>query len=142
MPIGQHRVTKTAVLSMAALGLLVLAGTACTATGTQASHHATQTVQHARPAVSRGIWHSAREVPGTAALNKGGNAQGMSISCPSAGNCSATGLLDNAAGTQMQPFVVNEVNGTWHTATRVPGLAALGNGASVSIGSVSWVRLV
>src|ERR1700722_7951421 len=38
-----------------------------------------------------GTWGAAEEVPGTAALNTGGNAQVNSVSCSSAGNCSAGG---------------------------------------------------
>src|SRR5438552_1709667 len=39
-----------------------------------------------------GTWHTAIEVPGTAALNRGGGAVILSVSCGSAGNCSAGGL--------------------------------------------------
>ena len=43
-------------------------------------------------AVSGGTWGEAREVPGLAALNQGGFANITSVSCASAGNCSAGGL--------------------------------------------------
>jgi hypothetical protein len=36
-------------------------------------------------------WGTAREVPGTATLNRDGNAAIDSVSCASAGNCSAGG---------------------------------------------------
>src|ERR1022692_1755986 len=39
-----------------------------------------------------GRWGTAIEVPGLAALNKGGYAQVMSVSCASAGNCAAGGI--------------------------------------------------
>jgi hypothetical protein len=84
-----------------------------------------------------GTWGTAREVPGTASLNKGGLAQVNSVSCASAGNCSAGGFYKNGS-LQQQAFVVSKVNGTWHTAIEVPGTATLnkgdnkGDGAAVS----------
>ena len=36
-----------------------------------------------------GVWGKAEEVPGTAALNRDGDAHLFAVSCPSAGNCSA-----------------------------------------------------
>jgi len=39
----------------------------------------------------RGRWGTAIEVPGLGALNKGGNAVVLSVSCASAGNCAAGG---------------------------------------------------
>lgn len=129
-------------ISIALVSPLVLAATACTGAGPQppkpTTTHAKQTpTPGPTPAVAyKGKWHTAREVPGTAALNKGGNGQGIAISCPAAGDCSAAGAYYNAAGRQ-QPFLVSEVNGRWRTATQVPGLAALGNGAGSIIWSVS-----
>ena len=41
-----------------------------------------------------GAWGTAREVPGTARLNKGGTAQVTSVSCPSADNCTAGGFYE------------------------------------------------
>ncbi len=87
-----------------------------------------------------GIWHKAVEVPGTAAFNKFGFAQVSSVSCGSAGDCSAGGWYTDSSWLD-QPFVVNEVNGTWHTAVEVPGMAALtrsifGQVLSVSCGAV------
>jgi hypothetical protein len=81
-----------------------------------------------------GIWGTAREVPGTAALNKG-NAAAVSLSCASAGTCSAGGFYHDGAGHQ-QAFVVNQVNGAWGTAKEVPGTAALNKG-NAAIGMVS-----
>src|SRR5262249_23597274 len=64
---------------------------------------------------ARGTWHTAIEVPGTAALNRGGIAGIGSVSCGSAGNCSASGFYRDSSG-HTQAFVVSQVNGTWHTA--------------------------
>ena len=54
-----------------------------------------------------GTWHAAREVPGTAALNQGGNALADSVSCVMAGNCAAAGWYTDSSG-HTQAFVVNE----------------------------------
>ena len=83
-----------------------------------------------------GTWHTAIEVPGTAALNQGGLADIPSVSCAAAGNCSAGGSYDDSSGHQ-QAMVVTETNGTWHTAIEVPGTAALNQGGSAGIASVS-----
>jgi hypothetical protein len=85
-----------------------------------------------------GTWGTAEEVPGTATLNTGGNAQVNSVSCSSAGNCSAGGYyaVGNAAHN-LQAFVVSETGGTWGTAEEVPGTAALNTGVSAQVASVS-----
>jgi hypothetical protein len=83
-----------------------------------------------------GTWHAAIEVPGTAALNQGGNADIASVSCTSAGNCSAGGYYRDGSD-HFQAFVVSQVNGTWHTAIEVPGTAALNQGGNADISSVS-----
>ena len=83
-----------------------------------------------------GTWSSAKEVPGTAALNQGGNAQIASVSCAAAGNCSAGGLYTDASGSN-QAFVVSQANGTWSSAKEVPGTAALNQGGNATINSVS-----
>ena len=81
-----------------------------------------------------GVWGQAIEVPGLAALNKGGAAGVGSVSCASAGNCAAGGSY--LAGNQ-QGFVVSERNGVWGQAIEVPGLAALTQGRPASVRSVS-----
>jgi hypothetical protein len=85
-----------------------------------------------------GTWHTAIEVPGTAALNHRGDARALSVSCASAGNCSAGGRYLDSSGN-VQAFVASEVNGTWHTAIEMPGTAALnqGQGGFAQVGSVS-----
>lgn len=82
-----------------------------------------------------GIWHAAIQVPGTATLDHGQNALVTSVSCPSAGNCAAGG--NYWYGATAGSFVVDEVNGTWHTAIQVPGLAALQQGSGASLNSLS-----
>ena len=86
-----------------------------------------------------GVWGKAQQVPGTAALNKGGNAVIESVSCASAGNCSAGGRYPDAAGRQ-QVFVAGEAKGIWGPAQQVPGTAALNKGGNAVIESVSCGR--
>ena len=71
-----------------------------------------------------GTWGMAEQVPGAVYLS--------SVSCGSAGNCSAGG--GNGDG---QAFVVDEVNGIWSQPKEVPGLAALNAGGSAQTNSVS-----
>jgi hypothetical protein len=84
---------------------------------------------------TNGTWGNAEEVPGTAALNKGQQAAIASVSCTSAGHCTAGGWYDTK--TARLPFVVNEKNGTWGKAKQVPGIAALNVGKAASITSLS-----
>ena len=99
-------------------------------------YHASSGTQAFVVSEVNGSWRTAIEVPGTAVLNKGGNAQVLSVSCASAGNCGAGGLYTGSSGHQ-QAFVVSKVNGSWHTATEVPGTAALNKGGTAAVYSVS-----
>jgi hypothetical protein len=81
-----------------------------------------------------GVWGTAIEVPGLAALDKGGAAQVNAVSCVSAGDCVAGGTY-TSSGTQA--FVATEQNGTWGTAIPVPGLAALNAGNDAQVTSMS-----
>ncbi len=83
-----------------------------------------------------GTWQDAIEVPGTAALNAGGDAAVDSVSCPAPGNCAAGGTYTDAGGYH-QAFVASEVNGTWQDAIEVPGTAALNVGGNAVVDSVS-----
>ncbi len=82
-----------------------------------------------------GTWGSAEEVPGTAALNRGSDAQLLQVSCASTGNCGAGGYYTDSSGRQ-QVFVVSEAKGRWGTAEKLPGTAAPAPG-SVTITSIS-----
>ena len=87
---------------------------------------------------TNGTWGTAQEVPGTGALNVGGNGEVESVSCASAGNCSAAGIYGNVPhAVRQQVFVVNETNGTWGTAQKVPGATKLDKGRSAGIASLS-----
>src|SRR5215468_9442434 len=74
-----------------------------------------------------GSWGRAIAVPGLGTLNKGRNADVLSVSCPSAGNCAAAGYYQNHG---KQGFVAVERNGRWRQAIEVPGLTALPKGGS------------
>jgi D-alanine-D-alanine ligase-like ATP-grasp enzyme len=88
---------------------------------------------------ANGAWGRAEEVPGSAALNRGWNAEVSSVSCVSAGNCAAGGRYQDRS-TRRHVFVVTETNGVWGRAEEVPGSAALNQGpgfADIEISSVS-----
>jgi IPT/TIG domain-containing protein len=82
-----------------------------------------------------GVWGSATEAPGIGTLNTSGIAQLESVSCGSAGNCSAGGYYTNHSF--QEAFVINEVGGTWRTGAPVPGFTALNKGNYGAISSVS-----
>jgi hypothetical protein len=89
-----------------------------------------------------GRWGKAIEVPGLAALNKGGNAKNemsaevFSVSCGSAGSCAAGGDYWDRRGHD-EGFVAVERDGRWGTAIEVPGLAALNQGGDGAVFAVS-----
>jgi hypothetical protein len=89
---------------------------------------------------TNGIWRKAIEVPGSEALNVGGNAVAQSTSCAKAGFCGVGGFYFDGSGTE-QAFVVSETNGVWNTAVEVPGLAALnvgtGSGGQAQVDALS-----
>jgi len=84
-----------------------------------------------------GVWGAATGVPGLGALNTGGGANVLSVSCASAGNCAAGGIYTYRHGQHRQGFVVTERDGVWGTAAGVPGLGALNKGGNASVSSVS-----
>jgi hypothetical protein len=91
-----------------------------------------------------GAWCTAEEIPGVAALNKGRDAGLSSMSCPSAGNCSAVGSYSSLAPNQSQTessggFVVSQVNGIWGRARPVPGSSGLNSVSCVSPGNCTAV---
>jgi hypothetical protein len=83
-----------------------------------------------------GKWGQAAPLPGLIALNAGGSADVLSISCASAGNCAVGGPYTDSAGHQ-QAFVASQVKGSWNFATEIPGLAALNAGGWAAVFSVS-----
>ena len=83
-----------------------------------------------------GDWGKAIQIPGSAALNAGGNAGALSVSCATPGNCAAGGDYRDGSG-HTQAFVVSEKNGDWGKAIEVPGTATLNAGGDAAVGSVS-----
>jgi hypothetical protein len=83
-----------------------------------------------------GVWGTAVEVPGTAALNIDGNATVDAISCASAGNCAAGGGFKDGSAS-FQAYLDNEENGVWGTAVEVPGTSTLNAGGLAAISAVS-----
>ncbi len=83
-----------------------------------------------------GVWGRALEVPGLGALNTGGNARVLSVSCASPGNCAAGGDYTNASDSA-QAFVVSEKNGNWSTAQEVAGNLNIGKTSYAGVDSVS-----
>jgi hypothetical protein len=122
-----------AVLSAGTASALVLAlGAAASPTRPDAAA-ATRVVAGGRAAAPGGTWGKAEQVPGTAALNTGGAAEVRSVSCGSAGNCSAGGNIASSTGSQA--WVASESNGTWGHAREVA--AALNTGGNAEIAWVS-----
>ena len=78
-----------------------------------------------------GTWGAASEM--AASLNARGDAEVESMSCSSAGNCSAGGYYEDGSNHQ-QAFVVDEASGTWGTPSEVAGsLNARGDAAVESV---------
>ena len=61
----------------------------------------------AAQAVSGGTWGTAIEVPGTAALNTGGDASVGAVACAAAGSCTAGGSYTDSSG-HGEAFVVSQ----------------------------------
>jgi hypothetical protein len=82
-----------------------------------------------------GTWQDAIEVLSTEFLADE-QAEVLSISCPSAGNCSIGGDYHDGADHR-EAFVGNERNGSWEAAQEVPGLAAFNGDGNAQVGSLS-----
>lgn len=111
---------------VAAAAAVVLAGTGVATAGATAT-------------AGGATWGRAIEVPGLAALNAGGTALVLSVSCWQAGDCAAGGFYTRRLGYR-EAFVVTERNGRWAKAAEVPGSAALNVGGNAQVLSVSCVR--
>jgi hypothetical protein len=85
---------------------------------------------------SGGAWGSAEVVPGSEELNAGGSAQVNSVSCVSAGDCTAGGNYTDAGG-DVQALLVTESGGTWGTAEELPGSGALNTSGDATVATVS-----
>src|SRR5215831_4561720 len=117
-----RRVRMLTAVAVAGLGSVLLTGAGPAVAGV--------------PSAGAGGWDKAIEVPGTAALNTGGNAEVSSVSCAAAGGCAAGGDYFDGSGRR-QAFVVTEAGGRWRRAIEVPGTAALNTGGNAEVNSVS-----
>jgi len=64
----------------------------------------------------------------------------FSVSCTSAGNCTAVGYYFDGVGSpsgRQQVFVVRETNGTWGQAITIPGAGLFDAGSGAGVTSVS-----
>ncbi len=113
--------------------LAVIAGAAVALAPAGAAVAGTPT---ATTAATGAAWGRAIEVPGLAALNAGGNARVLSVSCWRAGDCAAVGFYTRVMGFK-QAFVVTERDFLWGKALEVPGSAALNVGGNAQVLSVS-----
>jgi hypothetical protein len=83
-----------------------------------------------------GSWGNAITEPSTAKIHGGNSTAVNSISCAAVGECVAGGPADDSSGSQ-QAFVVNETNGVWGNAIKVPGTAALNTGGVAGVNAIS-----
>jgi hypothetical protein len=141
MTTAAHHHRPVRLLAVASGGLILILALAAAASPslTRGAAAGTPAAAGARAAVSGGTWGTAEEVPGTAALNKGGFAAITSVSCAKVGDCSAGGAYRDAS-RHLQAFVAGQVNGVWGKAQQVPGTAALNKGGTAAIGSVSCAK--
>jgi hypothetical protein len=86
-----------------------------------------------------GTWRKVFWIPGLAALDRGHSAELDYLSCPSDGNCTASGSYTDASKVS-RPFVVTEVHGVWDQAKPVPHLTGLPDqapGSTLRFGAIS-----
>ena len=81
-----------------------------------------------------GVWQAFEDVPGLPEGNVGGYSSLFSVSCASAGSCSAVGVY--ASVSDYRAFVVSQVDGVWRSLEEVSGLAAVNTGFAI-LASVS-----
>jgi len=110
-----------------------IAGLSCTGPGfcSAAGYYTVQTRTARKKAAFvvsevHGRWLRAQRAPGTAALSTGGEAQLLTLSCASPGNCAAGGYGKRGG------FVLSQVNGRWLPAQLVTGLPGFAAVSSVS----------
>lgn len=65
-----------------------------------------------------GTWGAYHQIPGTAALNRGGGASVSTVSCPAAGDCDEGGYYTNKKGDTLG-FLSTETGGRWGKLTTI-----------------------
>ena len=97
----------------------------CVAMGTYYRVHASDPFQSVFVVDGQGTrWGRANFVPGLAALDAGGVAVGMALSCGRTSTCGLGGYYTDGT-SQLRGFVAAERNNAWGSALEVPGLAAI-----------------
>jgi hypothetical protein len=112
-----------------------LGGVSCTSPGNcvAVGSYESLPAQHPLEAVeTNGIWSQMTELPLPSNADTY-NALLFAVSCPSAGNCVATGEYGYSSGTTTGPFIDQETNGSW-SATQLtpPGGSTFTGGTAVS----------
>jgi hypothetical protein len=79
-----------------------------------------------------GTWQQAILVPGLGMSSS----QALSVSCPSVGNCTVVGWYQDASNAR-QPFVEDEVNGSWGNFRPLGNFSQLNTGQFAELNSVS-----
>jgi len=109
----------------------------CSVGGSYSQGYPPNQVEHVQAFVAsekNGHWGAAEEVPGSAALNQGLDAEVMGMSCPAAGDCAATvTYLTNG----YQAGVVTQVRGTWTRIRKTRGWAGIRSQGNNQIASIS-----
>jgi len=82
-----------------------------------------------------GVWQTATDLPGLAALATGGGVENLKVSCPVVGSCAAIGGYYD--GVTWQAFVIDMTSGTWGSAITVPGYIALSGNQGGSVAGIS-----
>ena len=85
---------------------------------------------------TKGVWGGAGQVPGTGALNAGGEVDNVLVSCVSAGNCAVAGDYEDKSH-HTQAFITGSVGGRWAVAEAIPGSIGLNKGGDAAPTSVS-----
>jgi hypothetical protein len=86
---------------------------------------------------TNGTWGTAIKMPSAGVLNWGGSASVSSVSCVSAGNCTAAGFYEDSPFAHARAFTVREKDGTWGNAAKLPGAEISDPAAAANVISVS-----
>ena len=79
-----------------------------------------------------GTWQQAMLIPGLGMSSS----QALSVSCPTVGNCTVVGWYRDSSNAR-QPFVEDEVNGSWGSFQPLGNFASLNTGQFAGLNSVS-----
>jgi hypothetical protein len=122
----RHHLTRFFVAAVGGAGVLLAGAGAAAASPAAAAH--------AAPAHSG--WGKAAEIPGSGKLAAGGDANGNSVSCSSAGNCVVGGFyIDTKRHDQV--YLAVERKGRWGKAFEIPGTPSLNGGGDADLAAVA-----